>query len=122
MAPWTLVLVVCTGIVLIMDRRRGTGQIVDLIDLDVEREGHVVTDELEAMMIEHPVDIATRPGEIVVDADDAGAALEQSLAQVRAEKPGAARDQHAFFEVHPRSLPKPTSPWSQCDLIGQLDG
>ena len=54
--------------------------------------------------------LRARAGEEVVDADDAGAARQQALAQVRAEESGAARDQHAFFEVHPRSFPKPTAP------------
>ena len=40
-------------IVLIMDRRGGAGQIVDLIDLDIERKCHVVADQFEAMVVEH---------------------------------------------------------------------
>jgi len=83
-----------------MNRRGGAGQIVDLIDLDIERERYVMTGQLEAMMVEHAVDIAPGAGEIIIGADNAGAALEQALAQVRAEKPGAPGHQHAFFQVH----------------------
>ena len=88
---------------LIVDRRGRAGQIVDLVDLDIERKRHVVADQLEAMVIERCVDIAPRAGEIVVDADDAGALFQQPLAQVRAEKSGAAGYQHAGFKMHVRS-------------------
>ena len=36
------------GIVLIVDGRGRTSQIVDLVDLDIERESHIVTHQLEA--------------------------------------------------------------------------
>ena len=35
-------------IVLVVDRRGRAGQVVDLVDLDIEREGHVVAHQLEA--------------------------------------------------------------------------
>ncbi len=38
------------GIVLIVNRRGRASEIVDLIDLDVQRKGHVVTHQLEARM------------------------------------------------------------------------
>ena len=44
-------------------------------------------------------DVALRPGEEIVDADDVAAALEQLLAQMRTEEPGAAGDENTFFEV-----------------------
>jgi hypothetical protein len=55
------------------------------------------------MMIEHALDVTTCSGEIIIDADDIGALLEQTLAQMRAEKSGSSSDQHTRFEVQPQS-------------------
>jgi hypothetical protein len=41
-----------------------------LVDLDVERKGHVVPHELEVMVVEQMIDIALRTGEEVVNAYD----------------------------------------------------
>src|SRR5262249_16350127 len=75
-------------------------QIVDLIRLDIERKRHVVTDEIEAVVIDHSIDVAARTSEIVIDADDIGAVLEQALAKMRAKKSGAPSHNHAGFEMH----------------------
>ena len=57
-------------IVLVMDRGGRAGQIVDLIDLQIERKGHVVADELEPGVAEQMLDILLRSCEQVVDAND----------------------------------------------------
>jgi len=93
-------------IVLIMDGRGRTGQIVDLVDLNKERKRHVVAHELEAMMLESCRRYCARAGEIIVDADDAGAVLDQALAKMRAEKAGTPGHKHAGFEMHKRKLPR----------------
>jgi hypothetical protein len=51
--------------VLVVDGGGGTGQIIDLIGFDIERKSHIVPDHLEAMMIEHALDIAPCAGEIL---------------------------------------------------------
>jgi hypothetical protein len=51
-----------------------------------------VPDDFETMIIEHSFDVAPRPGEIIIDADYICALLEQTLAQVRAEKSGSSSD------------------------------
>ena len=56
-------------------------------------------DDFETMMIEHALDVAPCAGEIIIDTDDIGALLEQTLAQMRAEKSGAASDQHTRFQM-----------------------
>jgi hypothetical protein len=38
--------------VLVVDRRGRTGEIVDLVDLDIERERHVVAHQLEARIVQ----------------------------------------------------------------------
>ena len=83
-----------------MDRRGRTGQVVDLVDLDVERQRHVVAHQLEAAVVEQRLDVVAGAGEEVVDADHVGAHVEQPLAEMRAEESGAAGDQDALFEMH----------------------
>ena len=87
-------------IVLVVDRRGRTSQIVNLIGLDIERKGHIVADQIEAMVVDDAIDVAAGAGEKVIDTDDIGAVLEQALAQVRAEKSGTAGHNHAGFEMH----------------------
>ena len=79
-------------VVLVMDGRGRAGEVVDFVDLDIEREGHVVAHQLEARVVEQMRDVALGAGEEVVDADDVVAAFEQPVAQMRAEKAGAAGD------------------------------
>ena len=59
-----------------------------------------MTDQIEAMVVDHAIDVAAGAGEKVIDADDIGAVFEQALAQMRAEKSGAAGHNHAGFEMH----------------------
>jgi len=61
-------------IMLVVDRRSWAGEVVDLVDLEVERKRYVVPHELEVMVIKQMLDITARPGEEVVDAYDIGAA------------------------------------------------
>src|SRR5439155_11082649 len=48
------------------------------------------------------LDVAADAGEEIIDADDIALPGDQPLAQVRAEKPGTAGDQNAFFQMHQR--------------------
>src|SRR5262249_10567986 len=57
-------------IVLIMDGRSRTREIVNLIDLHIEREGDIVPDQLEMPMTEQVFDIPSRAGEKIVDTKD----------------------------------------------------
>jgi hypothetical protein len=50
-------------IVLIMNRRCRTGEVVDFIDLDVQRKGHVVAHEFEARIRMKMFDVALGSGE-----------------------------------------------------------
>ena len=49
-------------IVAVANGRWWTSKIIDLVDLDVEREGYVVPNDLEAMVIKQMIDIALRTG------------------------------------------------------------
>ena len=69
---------------LVMDRRSGARQIVDLIDLDIERERHIVAHHLESGIADQMRDVGPAAGEVIVDAEHIVALPDQPLAQMRA--------------------------------------
>ena len=81
---------------LVVDRRGGARQVEDLVDLDVERERHVVAHQLEARVAQEVRDVALGPREEVVDAKDVVAALDEPFAKMRAEEAGAPGHQRAL--------------------------
>jgi hypothetical protein len=70
--------------------------VVDLVDLDVQRERDVVTHELETWLVEQVVEVRTRAGVEVVHDEHVMSLVEQPPGQVRADEAGAAGDQHAL--------------------------
>ena len=84
----------------VVDRRGRAGEIVDFVHLYIEREGDVVAQEFEARMADEMLDVALLAGEEIIDADDLMADLEQAVAQMRAEKAGAAS--HKDFRSNTR--------------------
>ena len=70
------------------------GQIVDFIELDVERERHVVAHEFEAAVVDQILDILARSREEIVDAENFVSFREEPLAKMRAQKPGSACHQN----------------------------
>ena len=82
-------------VVLIVDRRSWTGQIVDLVDLELERVGHIVPHEFETGVSEQVLDVDFPSSEKVVDCNDVMAISQQTIAQMRAEEPGAAGNENA---------------------------
>src|SRR5438105_5981997 len=84
-----------------MDRRGRAGEVVDLVDFDIEREGDVVPHRLEVRLLQQMRDIVFAAGEIVVGAQDVVSPRGQALAQMRAEKPGAAGDEDPLlYRLH----------------------
>ena len=84
---------------LIVDRRGGAGEIVDLIDLDIERESHVVTHKLELRVLVQMLDIAFAAGKEVVGTKHLVALIEQTVDEMRADKAGAPGHENAFAAV-----------------------
>ncbi len=82
-----------------MHRRGGAGEIVDAIDLDIEREGDVVAHDLESLRAQQRFDIAAAAGVEIVDAQHFAPAFEQPFAQMRADKPRTPRYQYAVFQI-----------------------
>ncbi len=57
-------------VALVEDRRGRAREVVDLVDLDVQREGHVVPHDLEARVVAQVREVGPRPGvEVVHDQD-----------------------------------------------------
>ena len=66
------------GVVLVMYRRGGAGEVIDLVDLDIEREGDVVPDGLKSGVAEQRFDVAAHACEIVVDTENRAILVEQA--------------------------------------------
>ncbi len=58
------------GIVLIVDGRSRAGEIVDFIDLHIERKGHIVAYEFKARVADEMGDIGLGAGKEIVDANN----------------------------------------------------
>jgi hypothetical protein len=79
------------GVVLIVDRRSRTGQVIDLIDLYVEREGNVVANEFKIRIPYQRSDILLGPRIEIVDTENVVPILEETLAEVGAQESGPSR-------------------------------
>ena len=83
-------------VVLVVNGRCRTGEIVDLVHLHVERKADVVAQELETRMVVKMVDVALGAGEEIVGAENLVPLLQKSVDQVRAEKSGSSRHENAL--------------------------
>jgi hypothetical protein len=90
------------GVMLIVNRRGRTGEIVNFVDLDIERESHVVPHQLEARMIAQMGDVQFGSGEEIVDAKDVVALGDQSVAQMGTQETRATGDQNSFHVASSR--------------------
>ena len=72
-------------------RARERGEVEDEVDrlVDEDRLGHVVRDEAERVVLD-VLDVRERAADEVVHADDPLAALQQVVAEMRAEEAGSA--------------------------------
>jgi hypothetical protein len=59
-----------------------------------------VADELETLATHERGDVALGAGEEVVDTDEIGTALQQTVAQMGTEKAGSPGDEDSLFNVH----------------------
>src|SRR5262249_17480069 len=84
---------------LIVDGRRWACQVIDLVYFHIERERNVMPDHFEVLMVEQVLDIATRTGEEVIDADDDRSIGKQAFAKMRAEETSTARHQYSLLKV-----------------------
>ena len=83
-------------IVLIVHGRGRAGQVVDLVDLDIERKRDVVAHQLEPRMTDEMREVVLVAGEEVVHAEDVVARRQQALAKMRAQEAGPAGDEDSL--------------------------
>jgi hypothetical protein len=75
-----------------MDRRGRAGQVVDLVDFDVEGEGDIVTKDLEVGVRDEVEHVLFGSGVEIVHADHVVAFGEQAFAKVGAQEARPACD------------------------------
>ena len=104
-------------IVLVVHGRGGAGEVVDLIDLDVEREGDVVPHRLEVRIADQVGDVVLAAGEIVVDTQHIVAVAQQTFAEMRPQEAGTAGHHHPFARQRHLKLP-PRQVGPACSIPG----
>jgi len=78
-------------VVLIVNGRSRTRQVVDLIDLHIKREGNVVAKEFKIGIPYRRSDISLGPRIEIVDTEDIVSILEETLTEMGAQKTGPSR-------------------------------
>jgi hypothetical protein len=87
-------------VMLVVNRGRRAGEIVNFIDLEIKREGDVMSKQLEAWVTDEMLDIALASREEVVEADDFMPVGEKPVAEVRSEKSRSTRNQYGLTRNH----------------------
>ncbi len=77
---------------LVVHRRGRAGKVVDPVRLHVEREGHIVSDELKARVGQQVADVVFGAREEVVEADHLVPVGQEPPAQVRTNEARATGD------------------------------
>lgn len=103
-----------------MNGARGAREVVDPIDLHIERKCDVVALQFEVGVAVQMSDIALRSGKKIVDAQHIMAGTDQSIAQMGAEKTRSARDQNSRHSLRGSVGGRVTAPrrsvHEPCDL------
>lgn len=77
-----------------MARRCGAGHVINLIDFEEDREGHIVSNQLEVRSREQVCDIRLLCSEEVIQTEDVMPLVHKPFAHMRAQKACAARYQN----------------------------
>ena len=88
-------------VVLVMNGRCRTGEVVDLIHFQVDGVDDVVTDAFKVRISQEMADVVLAAGEEVVEAQDLLPLGEQPFAEMRTEKAGAAGDENPLHSANP---------------------
>ena len=81
------------GIVLIVRRGCRAGEIIDAVDLELERVDHVVTNEFKTVVPLEMLDVGLSTGEEVVETDHFISLFNKTIAEMRTKKSGSAGNQ-----------------------------
>src|SRR3546814_14913126 len=80
-----------------MDRRGRAGEVVDFVDVDLQRLRHVMAQHLEAWVAAQVRDVLLASGGEIVEAQDPMSQAEKPVAEVRADEACSAGDQNALY-------------------------
>lgn len=75
------------------------GQIVDLVNLNIERKGYVVTYDFKVWVVEQVEYIVHGAGEKIVNTDNVMSIIQQSFTEMRYEKACSASNYYLFFSL-----------------------
>ena len=101
-------------IILVMNGRCGTGQIVNLVNFQKDRLRQIVSDQFKVRFIEQVKNVFFVAGKKIVQAQDIVTVLHQTFAQMGPQKPGAPCYQNAFIEVIFHLIPISNASWPVC--------
>jgi len=87
-------------IALIMNRRGRACEIIDFVDLNVERECDVVPRQFEMLVIEQLLNILASAGEKVIGAENVPAIRKKPFAKMRAKESCAPGHQNPLLQMH----------------------
>ena len=79
-----------------MPRRGRTRHVVNLVDLQMDRHGDIVTDQFKIGSVQQTGDVRFLAGEKIVQTNNVVTVVDQPFAKVRTQKTGAAGDQNAL--------------------------
>lgn len=82
-----------------MRRRCRAGQVIDLVDLEVDGLNDVVGDDAESIEALEGRDIAPQARREVIEANDLVPGAEKQLAKMRAQKAGTAGNKYSLLEA-----------------------
>src|SRR2546423_129039 len=71
---------------LIVNRRRGTRQVINLIDFQKDGLDNVVAQQLETVIVQKVTNVLAPPGKKVIETNNFVTNRDQSIAQIRSDK------------------------------------
>ena len=83
-----------------MNRRGRACEIIDFVDLNVERECDVVPRQFEMLVIEQLLNILASAGEKVIGAENVPAIRKKPFAKMRAKESCAPGHQNPLLQMH----------------------
>lgn len=83
-------------IMLVMHGRGRTGEVINFIDLNIERKSNIVAQKLKAVVLVKMFDIAFRPRKQIVHAKNIMALIEKMVDQMRPNKSRTSGDKNSF--------------------------
>ena len=87
------------GVVLVVNGRCGAGQVIDLVHFEKYWLRYIVSNELEVVIVEQAENVFSTPRIEIIQAENIVPAVQQTFAQMRADKARATSYQDAHEYV-----------------------